>query len=214
MLIINIKKQTSTLISTISVTNRFISKLSKFTAHNNILLIKSAKLWFIFCLIFLLTQQLINGQEMADQMSNSKILHKNISNRVNYLQLLSQKRNIKHKYRDSADPIKRNTQPRIEIETKLSNPDKYLKTLSKKHNKELNASSSNYSLINVRQSTNISHRNNAIIPRKTRDIPKVNNKKPTKIDEIKLKRLVLNGLGMKKLPDMTKVRKPLYIYLS
>ncbi|XP_020809870.1 LOW QUALITY PROTEIN: bone morphogenetic protein 4 [Drosophila serrata] len=76
---------------------------------------------------------------------------------------------------------------------------------SKSQNKPPNTSSNNYSLIILRPSSNTYRRSNAIIPRKSRDIPKVNNKKSTKIDEIKLRRLVLKGLGMKKMPDMTKV---------
>ncbi|KAH8252417.1 hypothetical protein KR038_010262, partial [Drosophila bunnanda] len=153
------------------------------------------KLWFIYCLIYLLAQQ-INAQKMDGQMSNSKIINNNYKSnghRINYLQIFSQNTNI-----ENIHPPRGNTQPHSEIKTKSLN-------LSQSQNKALNSSSNNYSLINLRPSANISHRSNAIIPRKSRDIPKVNNKKSTKIDEIKLKRLVLKGLGMKKMPDMTKV---------
>ncbi|KAH8256469.1 hypothetical protein KR032_009424, partial [Drosophila birchii] len=154
------------------------------------------KLWLILCLMYLLTQQ-ISGQKMDDQMSNSKIINtkfKSNSHRINYLQIFRQNTSIEHKHQDSEDPPRGHTQPRNEI-----------LNLSKSQNKPHNASSNNYSLIILSPFTNTYNRSNAIIPRKSIDIPKVNNKKSTKIDEIKLKRLVLKGLGMKKMPDMAKV---------
>ncbi|EDV45236.1 uncharacterized protein LOC6555854 isoform X1 [Drosophila erecta] len=180
--------------------------------------LKLYKIWFILVLL-LPTQHQVSGHGISRQTSNSKAVfsyrHPNENLKVWQLQ----------NFENEAKRLKTNQiHPRIRAK---STPETGLNILSKSISKEsrdsiYNASSNKYSLINVSQSKNLSLLSNKklaveginIVPiqsrqtRETTDIDlktKGHIKQTTKIDEAKLKRLVLKGLGIKKLPDMRKV---------
>ncbi|XP_050742821.1 uncharacterized protein LOC108036027 isoform X2 [Drosophila biarmipes] len=179
---------------------------------------KYSGIWIIFFLL-LPTQQQVSGHGMFRPTSN---LNDDKQNESMQIQIsLFNNRNI------AAEGLETH-QLQSKIETKITSSDKDgLLNLSKKIRKQsrdsfFNASSNKYSLINLNQPKYTSHLINqkmeiewqSTVPihngltRKKRDIRlenKSHTRKLKKVDEVRLKRLVLKGLGMKKIPDMRKV---------
>ncbi|XP_037732458.1 uncharacterized protein LOC119563224 [Drosophila subpulchrella] len=182
---------------------------------------KYSQIWLMFVLL-LPTQQQVNGHGMFRPTSNSNVLSLSHSQNENMqLQIaLLKNQNI------GAESLETH-QLQSKIQAKRTSSDKDLNNLSKKISKQsrdsfYNASSNKYSLINLSQPKHTPHLINQKIKvewkssvpiynrqtRKSRDIRlenKSHNRKPKRVDEVRLKRLVLKGLGMKKIPDMKKV---------
>ncbi|XP_017015105.2 uncharacterized protein mav [Drosophila takahashii] len=177
---------------------------------------KYSRIWFILVLL-LPTQQQASGHGMYRQTSNSNVFsssHKQNENAQIRISLVKNQNS-------GAESLQ------SRIQAKITSSEKDLNNLSKIISKQsrtsfYNASSNKYSLINLSQPKNASHLMNDKIElewnntvpihnRQTRESKhirletKSHNNRPKKIDEARLKRLVLKGLGMKKIPDMRKV---------
>lgn len=182
---------------------------------------KYSQIWLMFVLL-LPTQQQVNGHGMFRPTSNSNVLSLSYTQNENMqIQIaLLKKQSI------GAESLETH-QLLSKIQAKITSSDKDLNNLSKKISKQsrdsfYNASSNKYSLINLSQPKHTPHLINQKIKvewkssvpihnrqtRKSRDIRlenKSHNRNPKRVDEVRLKRLVLKGLGMKKIPDMKKV---------
>ncbi|XP_039496207.1 uncharacterized protein LOC120454820 isoform X1 [Drosophila santomea] len=176
--------------------------------------LKLYKIWFILVLL-LPTQHQVSGHGIFRQTSNSKAVFLFPQPNENIKFNISQFTN----FENEAKKLKTNPiHPRIRAKsTPKMGPKLLSKSISKQSRDSIyNASSNKYSLINVSQSKNTKLADEWIntVPiqsrqtREARDIgigTKRHSKQPKKIDEARLKRLVLKGLGLKKLPDMKKV---------
>ncbi|XP_016971671.2 uncharacterized protein LOC108039247 [Drosophila rhopaloa] len=188
--------------------------------------LKYLQIWILLVLL-LPTQQKVSGHGMFRQTLNlneSSLSHNqnpNMQIRISPLKNLYE-----------VDSLKTN-QLQSKMNTKISRTETVLNNLTKKISKQIrasfyNVSSNIYSLINISQSNNMPHTINQKIAvawnntlpihnrqkRQTRDIQikaKSHNRQIKqmtnlrRVDEARLKRLVLKGLGMKKIPDMSKV---------
>ncbi|XP_033168251.1 uncharacterized protein LOC117146311 [Drosophila mauritiana] len=181
--------------------------------------LKLYKIWFIL-IVLLPTQHQVSGHGIFRQTSNSKAVFSYYQHKENITFTNSQLKNLENE----AKILKTNQHPRIRAK---STAKMGLQNVSESFSKEsrdsiYNASSNKYSLINVSQSKNLPQLFNKklsvqwinTVPirsrqtRETRDIgleTKRHSKPPKRVDEARLKHLVLKGLGIKKLPDMRKV---------
>ncbi|XP_017051448.1 inhibin beta A chain [Drosophila ficusphila] len=177
---------------------------------------KYSRIWFILILL-LPTLHEINGHEMSGQTSNLNGIFSSRKQYDNSQLSSSPPKNLTIK----AESV-RTYQLQLRIQTKISRTEKNLNNLFKRIRLQRRGSVHNASLKNTsylnNQETAVEPRNTLTINgRKTREIgdillgERTVNKQPHKkpnskqIDAEKLKRLILKGLGMKKIPDMRKV---------
>ncbi|KAH8269754.1 hypothetical protein KR018_000416 [Drosophila ironensis] len=178
-------------------------------------LIKCLGPWFLF-MVLVPTQQM-NGQELLAPTSNLNVIYASNTSKSS---LLEEWRHVKH-------TLTTNHTTCLDAARQKKNAEILKLTPKYKLNRNSNKSSKKYSLITLRQlkpwsgvikkpfsieKGNVQSFHN-IQERKRRDIPnevrkfKKDSERTSQwpsIDETKLKRLVLNGLGMKKMPDMKK----------
>ncbi|XP_017126122.1 uncharacterized protein LOC108145303 [Drosophila elegans] len=204
-------------------TKHISSKLTKFYTRP----LKYSQIWLIFVLL-LPTQQQVSGHGMFRQTSSSnesppshKQETEHVQTRISPLKSLNEAESLK------------NNQLQSKTKTKISSTEKvlnsFLKNISKQSRDSFyNVSSNKYSLNNISQSNHMPHTTNQKIAFEWKDTAPVQNRQkreardiqleasnhnnqpkqvthPKRVDEARLKRLVLKGLGMKKIPDMRKV---------
>lgn len=182
--------------------------------------LKLYKIWFILILL-MSTQHQVRGHGIFRQTSSSKAVFSYYQPKENITFTNLQLQNLENE----AKRLETNQHPIIRAK---STPKMGLKNVFESFSKQsrdsiYNASSNKYSLINVSQSKNFPQLFNKklsvqwinTVPiqsrqtRETRDIgleTKRHSKPSKRVDETRLKHLVLKGLGIKKLPDMRKVR--------